>query len=78
MPKDEGLKDDEFHIRRAAVEYKTPYITTVAAAHVAVMAIERMMEGSFTIKSLQEYHSATLRARISAMPQIQIRRFSWR
>jgi carbamoyl-phosphate synthase large subunit len=56
VPKGKGPKDDEFHIRRTAVEYKTPYITTVAAAHAAVMAIERMMEGSFTIKSLQEYH----------------------
>jgi carbamoyl-phosphate synthase large subunit len=78
VPKGKGPKDDEFHIRRTAVEYKTPYITTVAAAHAAVMAIERMMEGSFTVKSLQEYHSATLKGGISAMPQIQIRRFSWR
>lgn len=78
VPKGKGPKDDEFHIRRAAVEYKTPYITTVAAAHAAVMAIERTRESSFTIKSLQEYHSTVVESRAEMLPQLQIRRFSWR
>ena len=57
VPKGKGPKDDEFQIRRAAVEYKVPYITTIAAAHAAVRAIQRIKESKFTIKSLQEYHS---------------------
>jgi len=77
VPKGKGPKDDEFHIRRAAVEYKTPYITTIAAAYAAVMAIERVREGSFTIKSLQEYHGAVVRGDI-VLPHLQIRSFSWR
>ena len=57
VPKGKGSKDDEFQIRRAAVEHKVPYITTIAAAQAAVKAIEKIKkEGTFTVKSLQEYH----------------------
>ncbi|MEM2318050.1 MAG: carbamoyl-phosphate synthase large subunit [Candidatus Bathyarchaeia archaeon] len=76
VPKGKGPKDDEFHIRRTAVEFKTPYITTVAAAHAAVLAVEQVREGSFTIKSLQEYHSAVAKGELA--PQLQVRKFSWR
>ncbi|MEM2994857.1 MAG: carbamoyl-phosphate synthase large subunit [Candidatus Bathyarchaeia archaeon] len=57
VPKGKGSKDDEFQIRRAAVEYKVPYITTTAAAQATAKAIERIKESKFTIKSLQEYHN---------------------
>ncbi len=58
VPKGKGSKDDEFQIRRAAVDRKIPYITTVAAAQAAVKAIEKIKkEGSFTVKPLQEYHT---------------------
>ena len=61
VPKGKGSKDDEFQIRRAAVEHKVPYITTVAAAQAAVKAIEKIKkEGAFTVKSLQEYHAKLL------------------
>lgn len=60
VPKGKGPRDDDFQIRRAAVEYRVPYITTVAAAQAAVRAIERIRERSFTIKSLQEYHRVVL------------------
>lgn len=61
VPKGKGSKDDEFQIRRAAVERKVPYITTVAAAQAAVKAIEKIKkEGVFTVKSLQEYHAKLL------------------
>ena len=56
VPKGKGSKDDEFQIRRAAVEYKVPYVTTVAAAYATVRAIERIKGSKFTIKPLQEYH----------------------
>ncbi len=61
VPKGKGSKDDEFQIRRAAVEHKVPYITTIAAAQAAVKAIEKIKkEGTFTVKSLQEYHAKLL------------------
>ncbi|MEM2909748.1 MAG: carbamoyl-phosphate synthase large subunit [Nitrososphaerota archaeon] len=56
VPKGKGSKDDEFQIRRVAVERKVPYITTVAAAQAAVKAIEKIKKSSFVIKPLQEYH----------------------
>ncbi|MEM2386441.1 MAG: ATP-grasp domain-containing protein, partial [Candidatus Bathyarchaeia archaeon] len=77
VPKGKGPKDDEFYIRRAAVECKTPYITTIAAAHAAVMAIERVKNGKFTIKSLQEHHSAVREGKVISA-EIQIRNCSWR
>lgn len=60
VPKGKGPKDDEFQIRRAAIEYKVPYITTIAAAQAAIRAIERIRESTFTVKSLQEYQNKTL------------------
>jgi len=64
VPKGKGSKDDEFLIRRTAVERKIPYITTVAAAQAAVKAIEKIKERSFEIKPLQEYHSRLLMKKV--------------
>ncbi|MEM2815661.1 MAG: carbamoyl-phosphate synthase large subunit [Candidatus Bathyarchaeia archaeon] len=72
VPKGKGPRDDDFQIRRAAVEYKVPYITTVAAAQAAVRAIERIRERSFTIKSLQEYHGVVLASNTHILPKLQI------
>lgn len=72
VPKGKGPRDDDFQIRRAAVEYKVPYITTVAAAQAAVRAIERIRERSFTIKSLQEYHKAVLAGNMHILPKLRI------
>jgi carbamoyl-phosphate synthase large subunit len=48
---------DGFQIRRAAVDFGVPYITTIQAALAAADAIEAMNKGEITIKSLGEYHS---------------------
>ncbi|MCX9082855.1 MAG: carbamoyl-phosphate synthase large subunit [Candidatus Methanoperedens sp.] len=47
---------DGFQIRRAAVDFSVPYITTIQAALAAADAIEAMNKGEITIKSLGEYH----------------------
>lgn len=48
---------DGFQIRRAAVDYCVPYITTIQAALAAADAIAGMKKGEITIKSVNEYHS---------------------
>lgn len=51
-------KWDDSYIRKAAIGYKIPYITTIAAAKAAVNGIEmRKKYKDETIKSLQEYHA---------------------
>ncbi|MHC1630853.1 MAG: carbamoyl-phosphate synthase large subunit [Methanotrichaceae archaeon] len=47
---------DGFQIRRNAVDYHVPYITTVQAAKAAAQAIEIAKKGKITIKALNEYH----------------------
>lgn len=47
---------DGFQIRRSAVDYHVPYITTVQAARAAAEAIEKALRGELTIKALDEYH----------------------
>jgi carbamoyl-phosphate synthase large subunit len=49
--------DDSF-IRKNAIKYRIPYITTTAAALAAAIGIAARREGNYTVKSLQEYHQA--------------------
>ncbi len=49
---------DDSYIRKAAIRYKVPYITTVAAALAAAEGIASRRQGGGDIKSLQEYHAA--------------------
>ena len=51
-----GLYDDSY-IRKAAVKYKVPYITTLAAAAAAVKGIAAYRHGRAEVKSLQSYHA---------------------
>ncbi|MBP7495323.1 MAG: carbamoyl-phosphate synthase large subunit [Spirochaetales bacterium] len=51
--------DDSF-IRKNAIKYRIPYITTTAAALAAAIGIAVRREGNYTVKSLQEYHQAVL------------------
>jgi carbamoyl-phosphate synthase large subunit len=51
---------DGFQIRRAAVDFSVPYITTIQSALAAADAIEAMNKGEITIKSLGEYHSRSI------------------
>ena len=48
---------DDSYIRKAAIKYKVPYITTVAAAVAAARGIEAFRKGHSKVKSLQEYHA---------------------
>jgi carbamoyl-phosphate synthase large subunit len=47
---------DDAYIRKSAIRYKVPYLTTTAAARAAVLGIAAARAGKATIKSLQEYH----------------------
>ena len=49
---------DDSYIRKAAIKYKIPYITTTAAAAAAVKGIaETRSNGAAPIRSLQSYHA---------------------
>jgi carbamoyl-phosphate synthase large subunit len=48
---------DSSNIRRAAIKYKIPYITTTAAAIAAAKGIAARREGVPRVRSLQDYHA---------------------
>jgi carbamoyl-phosphate synthase large subunit len=50
-------KYDDSYIRKAAISYRVPYITTLAAALAAARGIARFRQGQGEVRSLQEYHS---------------------
>jgi carbamoyl-phosphate synthase large subunit len=49
-------KHDDAYIRKAAIKYKIPYITTLAAAVAAARGISSFRKGHGKVKSLQSYH----------------------
>jgi carbamoyl-phosphate synthase large subunit len=51
-------KYDDSYIRKAAIKYKVPYITTTAAAAAAAKGIKARRTGLCPVKSLQSYHRA--------------------
>jgi carbamoyl-phosphate synthase large subunit len=51
-----GAGDDSY-IRKTAIKYKIPYITTAAAAVAAARGIAASRDGNQQIRSLQEYHA---------------------
>jgi len=50
-------KIDDSYIRMMAIQYKIPYVTTMAAAHASVTGIKSALAGHLTPKSLQEYQA---------------------
>jgi len=50
-------KHDDSYIRKAAVRYRVPYITTLAAASAAAGGIEACQKTRSQVKSLQSYHA---------------------
>jgi carbamoyl-phosphate synthase large subunit len=48
---------DDSYIRKSAIKYKVPYITTAAAAAAAVKGIAAFRKGKSQVKSLQDYHA---------------------
>ncbi|HNQ91069.1 MAG TPA: carbamoyl-phosphate synthase large subunit [Verrucomicrobiota bacterium] len=57
-PRDRTSQTDDAYIRKAAIKYKVPYVTTAAAARAAVIGIEACRQGHADVKSLQQYHRA--------------------
>jgi len=51
-------KYDDSYIRKAAIRYKIPYVTTTAAAAAAAKGIEAYCKNPGKVKSLQMYHGA--------------------
>jgi carbamoyl-phosphate synthase large subunit len=49
-------KRDGYDIRRAAIKFSVPYVTTIAGAMAVGKGIEALKEKKLTIKSIQEYH----------------------
>ncbi|MBU0627628.1 MAG: ATP-grasp domain-containing protein, partial [Nanoarchaeota archaeon] len=56
-PIGKASKYDDSYIRKSAIKYRIPYITTPAAAKAAAEGIKEYLNDQGTIKSLQEYHS---------------------
>ena len=48
---------DDSRIRQAAIKYRIPYLTTVAAAAAAARGIRTARDAGSNVKSLQEYHA---------------------
>ena len=48
---------DDSYIRKAAVQYKVPYITTLAAATAAAKGIAAHRKGKLGVRSLQSHHA---------------------
>ena len=48
---------DDSYIRKTAIKYRIPYITTLAAASAAVKGIAAHRKGDSAIRSLQSYHA---------------------
>ncbi len=57
-PKGKASKTDDSYIRKAAIRYRVPYITTIAAALAAAKGIAAVRQKESEVKSLQEYHTA--------------------
>ncbi len=56
-----GARADGAAIRKAALKHKTPYITTRAAAHAAVLGIAAARRNKGEVTSLQDYHASIVR-----------------
>jgi len=56
-PSGKESQEDDSYIRKSAIKYKIPYITTTAASLVAARGIAARRKGEALVKSLQAYHS---------------------
>ena len=50
-----AAQNDDRIIRRSALEYKLPIVTTIAGAKATLAAIKSMKENEITVKALQDY-----------------------
>jgi carbamoyl-phosphate synthase large subunit len=53
---------DEKSIRRAAIRYNIPCITTLAAAHAAVHGIRALLDKGIEVAALQDLHRSQIAA----------------
>ena len=56
-PSGKRSQNDDSYIRKSAIKYKIPYITTTAAAIAAARGIADKINGASDVKSLQAYHA---------------------
>jgi carbamoyl-phosphate synthase large subunit len=54
----EKILEDEYKIRRMAVDFNIPVIVNIELAHALITAIEKTRRRKFSIKSLDEYHDS--------------------
>ncbi len=54
-PSGEEAQSDGKAIRRAAIDYKVPIVTTIAGAKATAAAIQAMQQQPLTVKALQDY-----------------------
>jgi carbamoyl-phosphate synthase large subunit len=57
--------DDDSYIRKTAIRYKVPYVTTMAAARAAARGIAAYARKEGAVLSLQEYHAGIGREPVS-------------
>jgi len=50
-------QDDDSYIRKTAIKYSVPYITTLAAASAAAKGIAALRKSKWDVRSLQSYHA---------------------
>jgi carbamoyl-phosphate synthase large subunit len=50
-------KYDDSYLRKAAIKYKVPYITSLTAAMAAARGINAYCAGKSAVKSIQQYHA---------------------
>ena len=56
-PSGKESKEDDSYIRKSAIKYKIPYITTTAASLAAAKGIKDRKSGESEVKSLHDYHA---------------------
>jgi carbamoyl-phosphate synthase large subunit len=57
IPSGRSARDDDQLIRRAAITYNVPVVTTLAGARATTAAIAALQDGrTIGVNSLQEYH----------------------
>jgi carbamoyl-phosphate synthase large subunit len=59
-PVGQSSKYDDSYIRKTAIQYKVPYVTSMTAAEATAEGIEAMAGSEIVPKSLQEYHKELL------------------
>jgi carbamoyl-phosphate synthase large subunit len=52
----DGAREDGYVIRRAALKFSIPYVTTIAGALAVSKAVAALKSQTLTVRSLQEYH----------------------